>query len=188
MRRVIEVLACSIVETGADAVVNASNPDAVLGGGVSRALFDECGGEVLQREMKEKLEAEFDDELGPDDCLVTSGGTSGRVKFVLHVASVDYRMQGTTSSERVTSAAESAVRRAIEVATPAAPLSIAFPLLGAGSGGLSPGLSLKAMVDGMRRVFREDPDAPISRVVFAVPDPALTEGMKKRLETLLITG
>jgi O-acetyl-ADP-ribose deacetylase (regulator of RNase III) len=188
MRRVVEVVACSITDTGCDAVVNASNPDAVLGGGVSRALFDECGGAVLQREMKEKLEAEFDDELGPEDCLVTTGGTSAKVRFVLHVASVDYRTQDTTSSERVAAAAEAALRRAIDVATPEAPLSVAFPLLGAGSGGLSPGLSLKAMVDGMRRVFREDPSAPVSRVVFAVPDAAMAEGMKKRLETLLTMG
>src|SRR5271170_6750948 len=116
MRRIIEVLPCSIVDAGDDAVVNASNPDAVLGGGVSRALFNECGGEVLQNEMREKLELEFDGELGPDDCLVTSGGTSTKIRFVLHVPSVDYRDPRTSTAERVATSAEAALRSAATLA------------------------------------------------------------------------
>jgi O-acetyl-ADP-ribose deacetylase (regulator of RNase III) len=186
MRRIIEALPCSIVDTGADAVVNASNPDAVLGGGVSRALFNECGGDVLQREMREKLEAEFDGELSPEDCLVTSGGTSKRIRFVLHVPSVDYRDPRTSTNERVSSAAEAALRSAAATAETAGPLAVAFPLLGAGSGGLSPGVSLKAMVDGLRRFFKEEPQAPIARVVFAVPEPDRFELAKQRLDQLLV--
>ena len=138
MRRIIEVLPCSIIDTGADAVVNASNPDAVLGGGVSRALFNECGGEVLQKEMREKLDDEFDGELGPEDCLLTSAGTSKKIRFVLHVPSVDYRDPGTSSAARVASSAEAALTRAVLLAEKVGPITVALPLLGAGSGGLSP--------------------------------------------------
>jgi hypothetical protein len=63
---------------------------------------------------------------------------------------------------------------------------VAFPLLGAGSGGLSPGVSLKAMIDGIRRFFREDPEAPVTRVVFAVPEPDRFELVNKRLDQLLV--
>jgi O-acetyl-ADP-ribose deacetylase (regulator of RNase III) len=186
MRRIIEVVQKSIIDTGADAVVNASNPDAVLGGGVSRALFNECGGDVLQKEMTEKLADEFDGELCPDDCLVTTGGASTKIQFVLHVPSVDYRDPGTSSAQRVASSAEAAVRAAALLAEKGGPLAVAFPLLGAGSGGLSPGVSLKAMVDGMRRFFHEQPEAPIPRVVFAVPEPDRFELAKARLDQLLV--
>ena len=186
MRRIIEVLPCSIVDTGADAVVNASNPDAVLGGGVSRALFNECGGDLLQKEMHQALEAEFDGELGPDDCLVTSGGMSAKIRFVLHVPSVDYRDPRTSTAERVASSAEAALRSAATLAEKEGPLSVAFPLLGAGRGGLSPGVSLRAMVDGMRRFFKEEPEAPVTRVVFAVPEQDKYELVKKRLDELLV--
>ena len=56
------MLPCSIIDSGADAVVGASHPDAVLGGGVLGALFNECGGDVLQEEMREEVEVEFDYE------------------------------------------------------------------------------------------------------------------------------
>ncbi len=193
MKRAIEVLHCSILDAGVDAVVNSSNPQAVLGGGVSRVLFNECGGPVLQQEMKEKVEAEFDGELDIDDCLVTSAGSSTRFKFVLHVPSVDYRSssgQGraaqASSAERVRRATESAVRAAAELGKKYGPIAVALPLLGAGSGGLSPGVSLKAMVDGLRALFKEEPDAPITRVVFAVPEPDKYEVVKSRLEQLLV--
>ena len=51
MKRRIEVRLCSITETGADLVVNASNDTATLGGAVSRALYNECGGDILHREI-----------------------------------------------------------------------------------------------------------------------------------------
>ena len=47
-------------------------------------------------------------------------------------------------------------------------------------------VSLKAMVDGMRRVFREQPDAPVTRVVFAVPEPDRYEVARTRLNQLLV--
>lgn len=80
MKRRIEVRASSITEAGVDVVVNASNDSAMLGGGVSRAIFDACGGEVLQREMTQKLEDELDGVLEQGDCLVTSAGTSSAAR------------------------------------------------------------------------------------------------------------
>jgi O-acetyl-ADP-ribose deacetylase (regulator of RNase III) len=76
---------------GAHAVVNASNPSVALGSGVSGALREACGGTAFQQELRDRLEEDFDAELEPDDCLVTSAGTSTAFRWVLHVPAVDYR-------------------------------------------------------------------------------------------------
>jgi len=183
MKRRIEVRACSIIETGADLVVNASNDSATLGGGVSRALFNECGGDVLQREMKQKLVDEFDGVLDEGDCLVTSAGTSTKIRHLLHVPAVDYRgprarlgaagvEKTVTSAERIQACTEAALRVAAEIAAREAhPVSIALPLLGAGAGGLPVAVVCRAMIAALREFFAESPEAGIERVVFAVPEP-----------------
>jgi len=189
VKRDIRVEQCSLLDAGCDIVVNASNPAAALGGGVSRAIFEACGGLVMQEEMRHRLEEELDGELGPGDCLVTSGGTSKRLRHVLHVASVDYGTGGkglTSTAERVTLAMEAALARAAELGTVGAPARLAFPLLAAGHGGLSAGVSLKAMVDGMKRFFHESAEAPIGTIVFAVPESDKYELAKTRLEHLLV--
>ena len=182
MRR-IEARGCSIVAGGTDCVVNASNDSATLGGGVSRAFYDECGGKVLQDEMKAKLEEEFDGVLDEGDCLVTSAGASIRFRHVLHVPAVDYR--GTrarlgqagvdrtvTSPERIQACTEAALRAAADIAkTAGKPISVSFPLLGAGAGGLPPAVVCHSMIAGMRDFFTESPEAAIDLIVFAVPEP-----------------
>jgi O-acetyl-ADP-ribose deacetylase (regulator of RNase III) len=183
MKRRIEVRACSITDTGAAAVVNASNDTARLGGGVSRALSEECGGPVLQAEMNQKLEDEFDGVLDEGDCMVTSAGTSTKIRHLLHVPAVDYsgtraRMgaagveKTVTSAERVKSCTEAALRATAYVAQEQGkPISVAFPLLGAGAGGLPLAVVCQSMIAGLRDFFKEEPDAAIDLVVFAVPEP-----------------
>ena len=179
MKRSIEARQCSIIEAGTDCVVNASNDSATLGGGVSRALFDECGGRVLQEEMKTKLQEEHDGLLEEGDCLVTSAGTSTRVRFILHVPAVDYRgtrarlgddvERTVTSPERVQACVEAALRAAATLA--AREDHSPSPLLGAGAGGLPVATVCQAMISGLRSFFHERSDAPVSSVVFAVPEP-----------------
>lgn len=177
------VRACSITETGADFIVNASNDAATLGGGVSRALFNECGGDVLQREMKQKLEEELDGVLDEGDCLVTSSGTSKKFRHLLHVPAVDYRgprarlgsagvEKTVTSPERIQACTEAALRAAAEIATnEGRTVSVAFPLLGAGAGGLPVAVVCHSMIAGLRDFFAEAPEAAIGQVVLAVPEP-----------------
>jgi len=85
--------------------------------------------------MREKLDDGFDGELEPDDRLVTSSGTWRKIRFVLDVLSADYRDPGTSSAARVASSAEVALSRAALLAESEGPIAVAFPLLGAGSGG-----------------------------------------------------
>ena len=183
MKRRIEVRPSSITEAGADVVVNASNDSATLGGGVSRALSDACGGEVLQREMTQKLEDELDGVLEQGDCLVTSAGTSTKLRWILHVAAVDYRgsrarlsaagvEKTVTSAERIQACTEAALGAATQIADrEARKVSVAFPLLGAGAGGLPVAVVCRSMIAGLRAFFRESPEAGIELVVFAVPEP-----------------
>ncbi len=183
MVRRIEVRACSITETGAAVVVNASNDTARLGGGVSRALFNECGGPALQAEMNQKLEDDFDGVLNEGDCMVTSAGSSSTIRHLLHVPAVDY--SGTrarlgasgvertvTSPERIQACAEAALRAAAEIAKGEGnPISVAFPLMGAGAGGLPVVVVCRSMIAGLRDFFAESPTAAVDLVVFAVPEP-----------------
>lgn len=198
MTRVIEVRRCSITEGGTDCVVNASNEQARLGGGVSRALFLECGGAVLQDEMTATLQEEFDGRLEEGDCMVTSAGTSTRLRHVLHVPAVDY--SGTrarlnlvggvertvTSVERLKVCTESALRAAIGIAErEGSPMSVTFPLLGAGSGGTPAEAAFRAMLDGVRAVLRETPGAPVARIVFAVPEADRFQMCERQLQSWL---
>ena len=183
MKRRIEVRACSITEAGAAAVVNASNDSARLGGGVSRALFDECGGPSLQQEMNEKLEDDFDGVLDEGDCMITSAGTSSKMRHLLHVPAVDYRgtrarlgasgvERTVTSPERIQACVEAALRTAADIAKEdGKPISVAFPLLGGGAGGVPVAIVCHAMIAGLRGFFNESPQAAIDLVVFAVPEP-----------------
>ncbi|CAN5925125.1 hypothetical protein BH11MYX4_BH11MYX4_02890 [soil metagenome] len=182
MRRRIEVRLCSIVDAGTSAVVNASNDSTTLGGGVSRALFDECGGAVLQDEMWGRLEDEFDGVLDEGDCMVTSAGTSTKFRFVLHVPAVDFRgtrarlgasgvERTVTSPERIRACTEAAIRAAASIGKEEGkPMSIAFPLLGAGAGGLHVTVVCRSMIAGLRDLVAESPDAAIDLVVIAVPE------------------
>ena len=83
------------------------------------------------------------------------------------MASVDYGAAGKglmSSAARLTLATGAALTRAAELGTSDAPVHLAFPLLGAGHGGLGVGVSLKAMVDGMKRFFREKCELAKSRL------------------------
>lgn len=183
MVRRIEVRACSITETGASSVVNASNDTASLGGGVSRALSDECGGPLLQAEMKQKLDNDFDGALDEGDCMVTSAGTSTKFRHLLHVPAVDYRgtrarlgasgvERTVTSPERIRACTQAALRAAADMAKEEGMgVSVAFPLLGAGVGGVPVVTVCHSMIAGLRDFFAESQEAAIDLVVFAVPEP-----------------
>jgi O-acetyl-ADP-ribose deacetylase (regulator of RNase III) len=130
------------------------------------------------RRMKRRIEVR--DE---GDCLVTSAGTSTKLRVVLHVAAVDYRgpravlsaggvERTVTSAERIRACTVAALGAASEIADREAhEVSVAFPLLGAGAGGLPVAVVCSSMIAGLREFFGESPEAGIELVVFAVPEP-----------------
>lgn len=167
---------------GAHAVVNASNPSVALGSGVSGALREACGGVAFQQELRERLEEDFGAELEPEDCLVSSAGTSTAFRWVLHVPAVDYRKRdpetgGPTGPRRVRACVRAFLDAAVSVANEsglAGQLIVATPLLGAGAGGLGPVASLDAMIAAVHEYLRasspEERDV-IAKLVFVVLKP-----------------
>lgn len=177
----IGVYTGSIVDAavGAHAVINASNPVVALGSGVSAALREACGGNAFQRQVRERLEEEFDADLAVDECLVTSAGSCTAFRWVLHVPAVDYRKPdpetgGPTGSRRVAACTRSALEEAVSLASEnglAGQFVLAAPLLGAGAGGLGAVASLDAMMASIREHLSgsaTDHRSVLAKLVFVV--------------------
>lgn len=167
---------------GAHAVVNASNPSVALGSGVSAALRAACGGAAFQEELRDRLEEDFDSELEPDDCLITSAGTCTAFRWVLHVPAVDYRERdpetgGPSGPRRVRSCVRAFLEAAASLARDhglAGQLVVATPLLGAGAGGLGPVVSVDAMMGAVHQHLRVSPPGErdaLARLIFVVREP-----------------
>lgn len=155
-------------ELGAGAIVNASNPHAALGSGVSGAIADACGSD-FQHEVHTRWKEVFGGPLEPHDCLVTSGGTSSAFDWVLHVPAVDYEQRDPETGRasgptRVRNCTLSAFQQAARL-IPGKRLGL--PLLGAGHGGLGESASADAMIAAIREFGVQNPNTKLV-VCFAV--------------------
>jgi O-acetyl-ADP-ribose deacetylase (regulator of RNase III) len=180
MTIVIDSIVASITSAsvGAHAIVDASNPEVGLGSGVSGAIREACGGAAYQKEIRERLEEEFESPLAADDCLVTGPGTASAFRWVLHVAAVNYRVPdsqtgGASGPTRVAKCTRAALEEAARLAREAALVGtfvLGTPLLGAGHGGLGVVVSLDAMMGAVNDWLHDCPEdrETISRIVFAV--------------------
>ncbi len=158
----------------AHAIVNASNPHAALGSGVSAAIRGACGGSDYQAEVRRAWEDEFDEPLAASDCLVTGAGRATSFRWVLHVPAVDYRVRdpetgGSSGPSRIRACTRSALTEAARLADGVDRFVVGFPLLGAGHGGLGPVASASAM---MEAIASADTTA-LEEIRFAVLTPAL---------------
>ena len=163
MRVTVSTFVGSIVDPalGADAIVNASNPQVALGSGVSGAIREACGAHTFQQVVRDRWAEEFDEPLRPGDCLVTNAGSATGFRWVLHVPAVDYRVRdpetgGPSGPSRVTACVESLLAEVVELAGSAPwsigrPFVLGLPLLGAGAGGLGEVASIRAMLRGLDR-------------------------------------
>lgn len=114
--------------------------------------------------------------LQADDCLSTSGGTSEAFKWVLHVASVDYRRPdpqtgGASGPNRIRTCTRAFLEEAVLLAEAEdGPLAVATPLLGGGHGGLGPIVAMDAMLETVNRFFRGAARAQplLERLIFVV--------------------
>jgi O-acetyl-ADP-ribose deacetylase (regulator of RNase III) len=111
-----------ITETPVDAIVNAANTELKLGGGVSGAIRDVAGSE-LQYELS-RLAASG--PIAPGDVVVTQGYGIHSTRYILHAAT----SLGTEEVVRW------GIRNALRACDAKNLRSVAFPALGAGSGGL----------------------------------------------------
>ncbi len=182
MRVAVVVLSLVDAQVGAHAILNACNPELGLGSGVSGAVREACGGAAYQRHVREQLEDEFGEPLRPEDCLVTGPGTATAFRWVLHVASVDYRRadpetRGVTGPSRIKACFRAALAESVALAREhglSGQFVLATPLLGAGHGGLGDIVSLDMMMEALAEHLRERPAEErdlLARVVFTVLTP-----------------
>ena len=111
-----------ITETPVDAIVNAANTELKLGGGVSGTIREAAGGE-LQYELP-RLAASG--PIAPGDVVVTQSYGIRSTRYILHAAT----SLGTEDVVR------RGIRNALRTCDAKGLRSVAFPALGAGSGGL----------------------------------------------------
>jgi O-acetyl-ADP-ribose deacetylase (regulator of RNase III) len=121
-----------ITEFKGDAIVNPANKYLVMGGGVAGAIKKK-GGVEIEREARKYAPIEI------GEAVVTSAGRL-KCKAVIHAPTVD-SPGGRSTRDYVYKATLAALRVARERGFK----SIAFPLMGAGVGGLSPEESIDAM-------------------------------------------
>jgi len=121
-----------ITEFKGDAIVNPANKYLIMGGGVAAAIKRK-GGEEIEREAKRHAPIEI------GEAIVTSAGRL-KCKAIIHAPTVE-TPGGRSSFEYVYRATLAALRVTRENGFK----TIAFPLMGAGVGGLSPEEAIEAM-------------------------------------------
>lgn len=134
-----------VIEQEKEAIVNASNEDLILGGGVSDSIRRNAG-PGLQKE----LSALAKNKLRIGEAAVTGAHGIPGVNFIVHVPTAsgteDAVFNGTVSALRAAQKKE--VKRLV------------FPALGAGTGGLSIKACSKLMLKAMDGFFETDTKFP----------------------------
>ncbi|ADM27389.1 Appr-1-p processing domain protein [Ignisphaera aggregans DSM 17230] len=150
---VLKIVVGDITEFAGDAIVNPANTYGYMGGGVALAIKMRGG-----RAIEEEAIGQAPIPIG--SAIITTGGAL-KVKAVIHTPTV-VEPGGSSSPENVYRAARAAIKKAIENNFK----TIAFPLMGAGIGGVSPKESAKAMV----KAFEEFRDREVE-VYLYIRDP-----------------
>ena len=129
----LAVIQGDITEFQGYAIVNPANTLLVMGGGVAGAIKKRAG-EVVESEARKHAPVNI------GKAIVTGAGKL-KCKFIIHTPTVRY--PGSPSSpEYVYKATRAALVKAKEIGIK----SLAFPLMGAGVGGLKPEESIESML------------------------------------------
>lgn len=136
----IEITQGSILDAGAQAIVNAANSIGVMGGGVA-GVIRRAGGEAVEKEAMKK---------GPTPVGKAVATTAGNLKFkaVIHAPTMErpaMLIPASNVGKAVTGALEAAERETIE--------SLAIPGMGTGVGGVSAQDAAREMI-GAIRIFK----------------------------------
>jgi len=142
-RLVVHVVVGDITEFRGDAIVNPANTLGLMGGGVALAI-KRRGGSVIEEEAVRQA------PIPIGSAVVTTAGKLS-AKAVIHAPTVE-RPGGSSSQDYVYKATKAALAKAVERGFK----TIAFPLMGAGVGGLTPRESVEAMARGFREYSEHD--------------------------------
>ncbi|MFN8150117.1 MAG: macro domain-containing protein [Solirubrobacterales bacterium] len=148
----VEVLETDITALAVDAIANAANTELLHGGGVAAAI-SRAGGEVLDRESRERA------PIGLGEAAETSAGEMPS-RWVIHAATMV--LGGPTSADVIRRATAATLRRADELGA----RSLALVAFGTGVGGFPLDEAARIEVEEVVRHLGED--SGLERIVFAV--------------------
>jgi O-acetyl-ADP-ribose deacetylase len=152
----IEILQGDLIETDADAIVNAANNELQLGGGVAGAIRRK-GGPSIQAEC---------DAIGTiplGGAAITSGGKL-KARYVIHAASME--LGGRTSAASL----RSSTAHALRIAAQKGLKSIAFPAVGTGIAQFPVRECADIMLREAAKHFEQS--TPVEKVYFVLFDQA----------------
>jgi len=155
----VKIVVGDVTEFQGDAIVNPANSYGYMGGGVALAIKLR-GGKVIEEEAVKQA------PIPIGSAVVTTGG-SLKVRAVIHAPTV-VRPGDRSSPENVYKATKAALEKAVERGFK----SVAFPLMGAGVGGVPPKEAAKAMYSAIREYSDKELE-----VYIYLKDPALVDAV-----------
>ncbi|KAK9969248.1 hypothetical protein ABG768_027441 [Culter alburnus] len=156
----LQVLNGDITTEKTDVIVNSSNKEFTLKSGVSKAILDKAGPNV---------EAECQ-QLGAktNSGLIMTQAGNLQCKKIIHIAAQSNAIM-----------IQKHVKKALEMCAKEKLTSIAFPAIGTGQAGLSPGQVADSMMDGVLDMVRKTPQSTIKLIRLVVfQAPMLPEFLK----------
>jgi len=163
----IAVTTGDITKLKVDAIVNAANSLLVMGGGVAGAIL-RAGGREIQQEANKKA------PVPVGKAVATTAGKL-KVKYVIHAPTMEHPAMP-TSEQKV----RLATRGALECARQLGIVSVAFPGMGTGVGGLSVEEAANVMVDEIKSQI--DSGTLLKKIVLVGFASDLTEAFVKAVQ------
>ncbi|KTF89145.1 hypothetical protein cypCar_00005074 [Cyprinus carpio] len=145
----LQVLNGDITLEKTDVIVNSSNKEFTLKSGVSKAILDKAGPNV-EAECQQ-LGAQTNSGL-----IMTQAGNL-QCKKIIHI-----------SAQNNAVVIQNNVKKALEMCAKEKLTSIAFPAIGTGQGGLSPGQVADSMLDGILDMIRKTPQSTLKLIRLVV--------------------
>ncbi|XP_059417878.1 protein mono-ADP-ribosyltransferase PARP14-like [Carassius carassius] len=145
----LQVLNGDITLEKTDVIVNSSNKEFTLKAGVSKAILDKAGPNV---------EAECQ-QLGTqtNSGLIMTQAGNLQCKKIIHI-----------SAQNNAAVIQKQIKKALEMCAKEKLTSIAFPAIGTGQGGLSPGQVADSMLDGILDMIRKTPQSTLKLIRLVV--------------------
>jgi len=150
----LRIIRNDITKVKADAIVNAVNPNAVIGGGVETAIYKAAGREKLL-EARKKIGILQPGEVGVTEAFDLAA------KYIIHVS--DPWWKGGNKGE--IKCLKDCYEKALKTAKNYGCESIAFPLLATGTYGFPKEVGVQVAVDAFT-AFLEENEMEITLVVF----------------------
>jgi O-acetyl-ADP-ribose deacetylase (regulator of RNase III) len=166
----MEIIRNDLTKMDVDAIVNASNTELRMGGGVSGAIFAASGAEAL------KAECEGIGGCGVGEAVITSG-FGLPAKFIIHTAGPIWRGGGFQEEELL----RSCYRNALNLALKNGCRSVAFPLIASGIYGYPKDKALQSAISAIGGFLMEH-ELEVYLVVYDRNSFALSEKLFSSVE------